>query len=201
MAREGWEVQEEAGAMVDPGQPLESSPPPLQLPHSESQESIKSSHSLQKGSKTSLPKETSPPSRSSSKASLHEKLQIPSEKSSRVSSAVSLTKVDEGAPDKRQARRVEQDGWPQAPVELLKTYTEEKMVGSKAPEEQSFGRRAEVRLWCTGYMLDGTPRVLKYVVTMVTLTHDQNQAKTEKKLCMYKLKCMNWRNFNGVCHM
>ena len=165
VAREGWadqeEVQEEAAAMVDSSQPLESSPPPLQLPHSESQESIKSSHSLQRGSKTSLSKETSPPSRSSSKASLHEKFQIPSEKSSRVSSAVSLTKVDEGAPDKKQARKVEQDGWPQTPVELPKTYTEkEKMVGSKAPEEQAFGRRAEVRLCCTGNMLGATPRVL-----------------------------------------
>lgn len=153
VAREGWddqeeeEVQEEATAVVDLGQQLESSPPPLQLPTSESQESIESSQSLQKGSRTSLPQEASPPSRTSSNSSLHEKPQIPSEKSSRVSSAVSLTKVDEGTPDKKQVGKEEQDGWPHASVELPRVYMEkEKMMTTKAPEEQALGRKAEVRL-------------------------------------------------------
>ena len=153
VAREGWddqeeeEVQEEATAVVDLGQQLESSPPPLQLPTSESQESIESSQSLQKGSRTSLPQEASPPSRTSSNSSLHEKPQIPSEKSSRVSSAVSLTKVDEGTPDKKQVGKAEQDGWPRASVELPRVYMEkEKMMTTKAPEEKALGRKAEVRL-------------------------------------------------------
>lgn len=143
------EVLEEVPAVVEPGQKLESSPPPLQLPASESQESVESSPSLHKGSRTSLPKEVSPPSRTSSKSSIHEKLQIPSEKSSRVSSTVSLTMSYEETPDNKQVGKVEQDGLSLATVELPKVYTEkEKLVRSKGVEEQALGRKSEVRLQC-----------------------------------------------------
>lgn len=145
VAREGWErqegVKEEASVFADPGEQLESSPPPSQLPHTDSQESLTDSHGLQKGSRTSLPEETSPPSKTSSKSSLHEKLQIPSEQSSRVTSVGSYIGEDKGVPDKKQ------DDWPQAAVEPPKTHlVQEKIVVSKAPEEQAFGRKAEVRL-------------------------------------------------------
>lgn len=143
VAREGWEhregVKEEASVFADPGQQPESSPPPSQLPHTDSQESLTDSHGLQKGSRTSLPEEASPPSKTSSKSSLHEKYQIPSEQSSRVTSAGSIGE-DKGVPDKKQ------DGWPQAVVEPPKTYlVKEKIVVSKAPEEQAVDRKAEVR--------------------------------------------------------
>ena len=142
--------EEEVPAVVEPGQKLESSPPPLQLPASESQESVESSPSLHKGSRTSLPREASPPSRTSSKSSIHEKLQIPSERSSRVSSTVSLTMANEGTPDNKQVGKVGQDGLSQATVELPKVHAEkEELVRSKALEEQALGRKSEVRLQCT----------------------------------------------------
>ena len=142
--------EEEVPAVVEPGQRLESSPPPLQLPASESQESVESSPSLPKGSRTSLPREASPPSRTSSKSSIHEKLQIPSERSSRVSSTVSLTMANEGTPDNKQVGKVGQDGLSQATVELPKVHAEkEELVRSKALEEQALGRKSEVRLQCT----------------------------------------------------
>ena len=142
--------EEEVPAVVEPGQRLESSPPPLQLPASESQESVESSPSLLKGSRTSLPREASPPSRTSSKSSIHEKLQIPSERSSRVSSTVSLTMANEGTPDNKQVGKVGQDGLSQATVELPKAHAEkEELVRSKALEEQALGRKSEVRLQCT----------------------------------------------------
>ena len=155
VAREGQEdeeevqEEEEVPAVVEPGQKLESSPPPLQLPASESQESVESSPSLHKGSRTRLTKEASLPSRTSSQSSIHEKLQIPSEKSSRVSSTVSLTMANEGTPDNKQVGKVEQDGLSQATVELPKVYTEkEKLVRSTALEEQALGRKSEVRVQC-----------------------------------------------------
>ena len=142
--------EEEVPAVVEPGQRLESSPPPLQLPASESQESVESSPSLHKGSRTSLPREASPPSRTSSKSSIHEKLQIPSERSSRVSSTVSLTMANEGTPDNKQVGKVGQDGLSQATVELPKVHAEkEELVRSKALEEQALGRKSEVRMQCT----------------------------------------------------
>ena len=149
LAREGLEnqegVKEEASVFAAPGKQLESSQPPSQLPHTDSHGSLTGSHGLQKGSRTSLPEEASPPSKTSSKSSLHAKFEVPSEQSSHVTS--SFIGEDEGMTNKKQDVEVAQDGWPQPAVEPPKTYlVKEKIVVSKAPEEQAPQRKAEVRM-------------------------------------------------------